>query len=100
MRVPPQTCLVVLLAVAAHQCAQAFVPHFAATKGVASVFAPSGPSSHDGFSAAAGKDHRRKGWTVLMTPPAASAKVSLGEGGVEGRLFLCGQWRDDTSTVI
>ena len=77
MRVPPQTCcLVVLLAVAAHQCAQAFVPHFAATKGVApSVLTPSGPSSHDGHSTAEGKYYRRKGWTVMMTPPAASAKV-------------------------
>ena len=87
---PPQTCLVVLLAVAAHQCAQAFVPHFAATKGVASVFAPSGPSSHDGFSAADGKDHRRKGWTVMMTPPAASAKVSLGEGSWGGGCLRAG----------
>jgi len=80
MRVPPQTCLLVLLAVAAHQCAQAFVPHFAATKGAApSVLTPSGPSSHDGLlgaSAADNKDHRRKGWTLMMTPPAAGAKVT------------------------
>eukprot|EP00624_Nannochloropsis_granulata_P000132 evm.model.NODE_10460_length_6450_cov_19.326511.4 len=78
MRVPPQTCLLVLLAMAAHHCAHAFVPHFAATKGAAPYLRKLiGPSSRDGLldaTAAESKDQRRKGWTLMMTPPAASAK--------------------------